>query len=43
MTVLAVSSTGIRAQLATGADVNDQVPREVARYIATHGLYRAPG
>lgn len=36
----AVSSTEIRRRLAAGEDVSRLVPREVAAYIAEHGLYR---
>jgi nicotinate-nucleotide adenylyltransferase len=38
---LGVSSTGIRARIATGRTVHYLVPPAVAAYIAEHGLYRA--
>lgn len=36
----AVSSTAIRASVGRGEDVSGLVPRKVAEYIASHGLYR---
>lgn len=39
-TTAAVSSTEIRARLAVGDSVDGLVPPAVARYIATHQLYR---
>ena len=40
--MLDVSSTDIRAEVAAGHDISEVVPPQVARYIETHGLYRAP-
>jgi len=37
---LAVSSTDIRNRCAKGLPIDDLVPKEVARLIATHSLYR---
>ncbi|MBC7938276.1 MAG: nicotinate-nucleotide adenylyltransferase [Chitinophagaceae bacterium] len=39
--MLDVSSTDIRARVAAELDISSLVPHEVARYIETHGLYRA--
>lgn len=41
LTLPEVSSTEVRARLASGADVVGLVPRLVAAYIEAHGLYRA--
>ena len=35
-----VSSTDIRARIASGERIDDLVPETVARYIESHGLYR---
>jgi nicotinate-nucleotide adenylyltransferase len=37
---LAISSTGIRARVASGAPINYLVPEGVARYVGKRGLYR---
>lgn len=37
-----VSSTEIRARVRAGLPIDGLVPPEVAEYIASHGLYRAP-
>jgi nicotinate-nucleotide adenylyltransferase len=39
--MLDVSSTEVRARVAAGGDISKLVPPEVARYIDSHGLYRA--
>jgi nicotinate-nucleotide adenylyltransferase len=39
--MLDISATDIRARVAAGQDISKLVPPEVARYIETHGLYRA--
>ena len=39
--MLDISATDIRQRVAAGADISQLVPPEVARYIETHGLYRA--
>jgi nicotinate-nucleotide adenylyltransferase len=39
---LGVSSTGIRARIASGRTIRYLVPIAVAAYIAEHGLYRSP-
>ena len=39
---MAVSASDIRARVAAGQDISALVPPEVARYIETNGLYRAP-
>ena len=36
-----VSSTAVRASIASGRDVNGSLPPGVAAYAHTHGLYRA--
>jgi nicotinate-nucleotide adenylyltransferase len=36
-----ISSTEIRERVQAGQDISDLVPREVAAFIAQHGLYRA--
>jgi nicotinate-nucleotide adenylyltransferase len=36
-----ISSTGIRERVRLGAGIGDLVPAEVAKYIASQGLYRA--
>jgi nicotinate-nucleotide adenylyltransferase len=43
--MLDISATDIRQRLATGLDISQLVPPQVARYIETHGLYKtlAPG
>lgn len=40
--MLDISATDIRARIATGQDISQLVPPEVARYIETHRLYRSP-
>lgn len=37
---IAVSATDVRARCARGEPIESLVPRAVARYIASHGLYR---
>jgi len=39
--MLDISSTDIRQRAAAGLDISQLVPPAVARYIETHGLYRA--
>ncbi len=39
--MLDISSTDIRRRAASGEDISQLVPPEVARYIESHGLYRA--
>ena len=39
--MLDISSTDIRQRVATGASISHLVPPTVARYIESHGLYRA--
>ena len=39
--MLDISATDIRQRVAAGADISQLVPPEVARYIESHGLYRA--
>ncbi len=39
--MLDISATDIRQRVAAGADISQLVPPQVARYIETHGLYRA--
>ena len=39
--MLDISSTDIRHRVAAGQDITALVPPQVARYIETHGLYRA--
>ena len=39
--MLDISSTDIRQRVAAGAPISHLVPPEVARYIESHGLYRA--
>ncbi len=39
--MLDISSTDIRARVSQGRDIAQLVPPEVARYIESHGLYRA--
>ena len=41
LAMLDISSTDIRKQVAAGLDISQLVPQQVARYIETHGLYRA--
>ncbi len=41
--MLDISATDVRARVAAGLDIAQLVPPQVARYIETHGLYRAPG
>ncbi len=41
MPMLDISSTEIRRRVTDGASISDLVPPDVARYIESHGLYRA--
>jgi nicotinate-nucleotide adenylyltransferase len=40
MPLLPISSSDVRARAAAGEDLSSLVPRDVANYIARHGLYR---
>ena len=40
--MLDISSTQVRAAVLRGENINQLVPKEVASYIARHGLYQAP-
>jgi nicotinate-nucleotide adenylyltransferase len=40
--MLDISSTQVRAAVLRGENINHLVPKEVASYIARHGLYQAP-
>lgn len=40
--MLNISSTQVREAVARGENINHLVPREVASYIARHGLYKNP-
>jgi nicotinic acid mononucleotide adenylyltransferase len=40
--MLDISSTHVRAAVLRGENINHLVPKEVASYIARHGLYQAP-
>jgi len=42
MPAMEVSGSRIRARVAAGESIDGLVPAAVARYIAEHGLYRAP-
>jgi nicotinate-nucleotide adenylyltransferase len=42
LTMLDISSTQARAAVLRGENINHLVPKEVASYIARHGLYQAP-